>query len=139
MATKSGSRSGRTLSKSLSHKTESNLPTEHQEQVAFIEWLKYQFPTVRYFSVPNGFFGVNFGIVQKLKKEGMQKGVMDIFLLEFGVAIEFKRQSGGRLSPEQKDWAIYFEEKCGLKVIVAHGCQDAVNQLMDYLTLRNNK
>lgn len=120
--------------KKVSKKPAVKVPSESEEQIAFLDWMKYQHPTVRFFSVPNGFFGGSFGMIQKLKKEGMTKGVMDLFILEWNLAIEMKRQKGGVLSPEQKEWKEYLEEKCLMKVIVAKGCQDAVNQVMDYLT-----
>lgn len=72
-------------------------------------------------------------MIQKLKKEGMKSGIPDLFILEWNLAIEMKRQKGGTVSSEQKDWIQYFEEKCQLKVIVAKGCQDAVNQVMHHL------
>lgn len=119
--------------KKVSKKPTVRIPTESEEQIAFLDWMRYQHPTVKFFSVPNGFFSNNFGMIQKLKKEGLTKGVMDIFIMEWGVALEMKRQKGGVLSPEQKEWKEYLEEKCGMKVIVAKGCQDAVNQVMEYL------
>lgn len=114
-----------------------NTPTEHQEQCAFVNWMELQFPAIRFFSVPNG-MRTSMGQAIKSKNSGMRKGVPDFWIPELNVVIEFKRVRGGSLSPEQKDWLRYLEDRCGMTCFVAKGCDEAVRFIMD-LTHNKNK
>lgn len=109
------------------------LPTEHQEQAAFVQWFRLQFPAIRIMAIPNG---LRTSMMQaiKAKREGLSAGAPDLFIPAWGLWIEFKRSKGGRLSPEQKDWHLYLEEHCNQKVIVANGCMDGVNKIMSITT-----
>jgi hypothetical protein len=54
--------------------------------------------------------------------------VPDLFVPEWALWIEMKRRKGGRLSEEQTDWIAYLQ--ChGYNCIVAHGAEDAIEQL----------
>jgi hypothetical protein len=122
--------------KSLKHKVSNNTPLETDEQIAFVEWFRLQFPHLRIVAIPNG-LRTSIRQAVKAKREGVAKGFPDTFIPSLNIYIEMKRQKGGSVSPEQKDWHHYLEEHCSAKVIVAKGCQDAVNQLMEYLTQSN--
>lgn len=111
----------------------SPIPTEHEEQSAFVEWFRLQFPSVRIAAIPNG-IRTGFKQAIKAKKEGLSRGFPDLIVPAWNIFVEMKRSKGGAVSPEQKDWHEYLEEHCEAKVIVAKGCQDAVNQIMEYLT-----
>jgi hypothetical protein len=106
-----------------------NTPTEYEEQCLFVEWFSLQFPHVRLFAVPNG-MRTSIGQAVKFKKSGTSKGVPDIFIPELNAAIEFKRVKGGVLSPEQKDWLRYLEDRCEMNCFVAQGCDEAVRFIM---------
>ena len=84
-------------------------PSEHDEQVGFINWFRTKFPKVLIFAIPNG-GKRSIGAGKKLK--------------------EMKRKSGGRLSPDQKKIIEYLESE-GYKVIVAKGATDASKQIME--------
>jgi hypothetical protein len=114
-----------------------NTPTEHEEQSLFVQWFSLQFPAIRLFSVPNG-IRTGFKQAMKAKKEGMSKGVPDIFIPELNVAIEFKRIKGSSVSPEQKDWLRYLEDRCDMTCFVAYGCDEAVRFIMDLTRNKNN-
>jgi len=43
----------------------------------------------------------------KMKMEGQSKGFPDLFIPELKLFIEMKRQKGGVLSQDQKDWIAY--------------------------------
>lgn len=105
--------------------------TEHQEQCLFVEWFELQFPKVRIFAVPNG-IRTSIGAAVKAKKEGVRTGVPDLFVSEWRLFIEMKREKGGRLSEAQKDWKEYLES-VGYSVIVAHGFNDAKIQIAQFL------
>ena len=86
------------------------LPLEHAEQVRLIAWVDTFFPDYGKFlyAVPNG--GLRDPRVAiRLKAEGVRPGVPDLVFAQargvyHGLFIEMKRQAGGRLSTEQKEW-----------------------------------
>lgn len=113
-----------------------NKDDEHIEQVAFINWFNRveKFRDLIVFSIPNG-GKRGFKTAVKLKKEGALSGVADLqILLPNGktVFIEMKKEKGGKLSPQQLDF-IDKSQSLGHTVIVAHGCNDASKQFIDYL------
>jgi hypothetical protein len=104
------------------------VPLEHDEQVAFVNWFRIKFSSVRILAIPNG-TRTSIRSAIKAKKEGVSSGVPDLYVPAWKLWIEMKRQKGGRLSPEQKDWNDYLVS-IGDQVIVANGCMDAVNQVL---------
>jgi hypothetical protein len=82
------------------------VPTEHQEQVAFIQWFRRTYPDVRIFAIPNG-EARSQSAGARLKAEGVSAGVPDLFIPAWNTWIEMKRSDGGRISPKQKDWWDY--------------------------------
>ncbi|MBU0992383.1 MAG: VRR-NUC domain-containing protein, partial [Proteobacteria bacterium] len=74
---------------------------------------------------------------QKLKMEGVKKGVPDLCLPVAkkpynGLYIEMKRRTGGNVSVDQKKW-LQRLNKAGYLAVVAHGCDEAWEVLMNYL------
>lgn len=112
------------------------MPTEHQEQAAFVAWFKLQFPHVRIAAIPNG---IRSSIRQavKAKRDGMSKGFPDLMIPAWNLYIEMKRIKGGVLSPEQKDWHHYLEDHCNATVIVSKGCEDAVKKVQEFLQTKS--
>lgn len=84
----------------------SEIPSEHQEQVAFVKWFRAQYPRVRIFAVPNAAMRSPQQAAW-LKAEGMSAGCADLWVPEWKLAIEMKRQKGGIVSPEQQAWGDY--------------------------------
>ena len=113
-----------------------NKDDEHIEQVAFLNWFNgvEKFRDLIIFSIPNG-GKRGFKTAVKLKLEGAKSGVPDLqILLPNGktVFIEMKKEKGGKLSDSQLDF-IDKSQSLGHTVIVAHGCNDASKQFIDYL------
>ena len=106
-----------------------NVPSEHDEQVAFLQWWKRNPKTKgdRIFAVPNGGHRSK-RTASMLKAEGVCPGVPDLFVPVRSLWIEMKRQKGGVLSKNQKDWIDYLQ-LIGNTVIVARGWEDAVRQI----------
>ena len=108
------------------------MPSEHAEQVTFVSEFKKLYPDVRIFAIPNG--GIrNIVVAQKLKAEGVRSGVPDLFVPKWSLWIEMKRQKGGSVSKEQKDWIKYLTEDCGHGAIVAKGWEDGIKQVTSFL------
>ena len=82
------------------------IPTEHQEQVALIKWFHHQHPKVRIFAVPNA-AQRSPQLAAYLKAEGMSAGCPDLWIPEWKIAVEMKRVKGGVVSAEQKEWGEY--------------------------------
>jgi len=108
--------------------TKSNdCPSEDQEQMWFVQWFRRTYPDVRIFAIPNGGHR-HIAVAAKMKATGQVKGVPDLFVPAWALWIEMKRQKGGSVSIEQKDWHEYLLS-IGHKVLIAKGFDDAVKKL----------
>ena len=116
-------------------------PTEEQEQAAVIEWARLmsrQFPDLEdLFHIGNGGLRSKSEAV-RLKRIGVKPGVSDLFLPApvgkyHGLWVEMKRQKGGRLEPEQKDWLERMNRK-GYLALRANGADEACEIIYKYLT-----
>ena len=112
----------------------SEIPSEHQEQAGFVQWIRAKWPRVLIFAIPNG-GKRNISTARNLKLEGVVPGVPDLFIPAWGIWIEMKRQHGGRLSPEQIEMINYLES-IGHRVIVGHGAADASAKLLSILNMK---
>ena len=109
--------------------------SEHDEQVALINWFRYHSPKYILFSIPNGGMR-NIGTAIKLKREGALAGVSDLFLMKanakyHGLFIEMKALKG-KVSDEQK----YFIEQAkeqGYAAEVCYGFEQAQSVILKYL------
>ena len=106
------------------------LPSEHLEQVRLVSWFRRTYPGIRIFAIPNG-GGRSMAQGSALKAEGVSPGVPDLFVPEWSLWVEMKRQKGGTVSPDQKDWIAYLE-RIGHQCIVGRGFEDAQRQIQNY-------
>ena len=116
--------------------TSKTSPSEHSEQVGFINWFRVQYPNVLIFAIPNGEKRA-ITVAKRLKAEGVVRGIPDLFIPQWNLWVEMKRVSGGRLSPEQKGMIGYLEG-IGQKVIVGKGAGDASRQVLEHLQEKEN-
>ena len=119
-----------------------NCPLEKEEQINFVDFCKSQNITV--ISTQNGFKmpknAFNWAAYSNsLKRLGLSKGFPDLIVLARNKSqthevlfIEMKRQKGGRVSPEQKEWIERLDND-GYCVGVAKGFESAVKILEKYL------
>lgn len=112
-----------------------NYPLEHVEQVTFVNEFEKAYPLVRLFAIPNGGFRHK-ATAEKLKAEGVKKGVPDLYIPAWRLWVEMKRVKGSRLEKEQKDWHQYLND-LGDLVIIGYGWEDAMNKVRD-LVIRND-
>ena len=112
-------------------------PSEHDEQKGLVNWFRSNFPSVLIFAVPNG-EKRSISVAKRLKAEGVVRGVPDLFVPEWNLWIEMKRQNGGRLSAEQKDMIEYLQ-RIGHTVIIGKGATDASRQVMDLMNQDKHK
>lgn len=117
-------------------------PLEKEEQISFVEYCEMNgicvVSTQNGFKMPKAAF--NYAAYSRtLKKMGLAKGFPDLIILEKNKSkthevlfIEMKRQKGGSLKPEQKEWVSKLDNK-DYCVGVAKGCESAINILNNYL------
>ena len=111
--------------------------SESAEQIGFVRWFDGAFSGVRIFHIPNGGHRA-MSVAKKMKDEGVKPGVPDLYIPAWHIWIEMKRQTGGRLSTDQKDWIAYLEG-LGDTVLVAHGARDASVKLLSVLRERKER
>lgn len=117
--------------------------SEHAIQCAVVMWARAmipQFPELAWlYATPNG--GVrNITVAIKLKREGVQRGVPDLFLPVpkrnfHGLFIEMKSLSG-RLAPDQARWLDALNER-GYMAVVCRGSQAAIDTIKSYLDIKS--
>lgn len=116
------------------------IPSEHQEQLVFVRYCKLK--KIPVFAIPNGTY-LNGTAMQrarqmnKLKAEGLEKGVPDLFIPiassgKHGLFIEMKRQKGGTISLEQKKWIKTLSE-ADYRAVICKGAKEAIKEIEDYL------
>lgn len=127
--------------------TRTLIPTEEEEQVAFVQWCRIKGYVVHHCAneVGGGSMQLKMRAI-KAKKMGTSKGFPDllIFVPIYGVigepdayqpiAIEMKRKKGGVISPEQKQWGEVMSA-AGIPFKVCKGCEEAiefVKEVVDY-------
>ena len=110
-------------------------PPEEAEHMALVQWLELH--AIRYTHVPNeGLHKVQYRVKQK--RLGVKPGVPDILIFDrpplypenVGVAIELKRQKGGRVTPEQTAWLEHLKAR-GWAVAVCQGAMEAIRVLQE--------
>lgn len=121
--------------------------SEHSEQALVIAWaLRHEdmWPPLRWLhSSLNGIFipassKTRAKIINHMKQEGMKRGIPDLFLPcarrgKVGLYIEMKRNDGGVISQEQKDFLAYAEAE-NYHAVVCYGYEEAVEVLEWYLS-----
>ena len=110
-------------------------PTEHEEQRDLIRWFRRRFPDVTIYAIPNGGLRGK-GTANKLKLEGVLAGVFDLYVLDWDLFIEMKRQKTYRVSKEQKEFKAKLE-KLGRAHFIAYGSLDAQEKILEFCSLNN--
>ena len=108
------------------------LHSEHEEQVALVQWFRDNFKEPDYiiFAVPNG--GKRCGAeAERLRKEGVKSGVSDLIILSHGkvIFLEMKKLNG-KLSDKQKEFNENVEY-LGFISIVGYGASDASKKILE--------
>lgn len=115
-------------------------PLESEEQQALFAWaamMEHKYPELALLvAIPNGGLR-NMPEAVNFKAEGVRKGFPDMILPVarggyHSLAIELKRQDGGRLAPEQKDWLEALNAQ-GWLAVVKKGAAEAIECITKYL------
>ena len=113
----------RSVSRLATNNSVLKIPSEHEEQVLFVQWFRRTYVDVRIFAIPNGEKRSQ-SAGARLKAEGVSAGVPDLYIPAWNTWIEMKRSKGGRISPKQKDWWDYLSS-IGHQVFVCAGADIA--------------
>ena len=115
--------------------------SEHEEQKALIKaWNAYAalhgIDEKLLFAIPNG-GKRNVITARVMKSEGVRAGVPDLFLAlprggYHGLFIEMKKEKGGVVSDEQKEYIKILREN-GYDAGVCHGYKEALAAVIQYL------
>lgn len=92
--------------------------------------------------IPNGFpiGGVNkFAYMNMMKAQGFKSGFPDLIVFAKNKKhnlffLEFKREKGGKLSPQQDEWLNWLNIN-GYYARKANGCKEAIKILEEYLQI----
>ena len=126
---------------------------EHDEQVKVFEWasiMSSKIPELKLlFAIPNGaFYGGHWSVANRMKAEGVKKGVPDIFLpvvmqrselayeVDSGLWIEMK--AGKNKPSEQQKWWLEQLEKQGYVTRVCYSAEEAIEAIEDYLSFNQD-
>lgn len=122
-----------------------NKQNEYHAQCEVIQW-KDSYVSVwpelfGLFAVPNG-LRLSIGTAVKAKKQGLKKGVADLFLSVprggyHGLYIEMK-DFGEKLKPEQEAWKSFVLGQ-GYYHVTCYGSLQAIQELKNYLQLKNHQ
>jgi hypothetical protein len=96
--------------------------SESVHQVSFVNWFRATYPGVLIFAIPNG-GARNPRVAEKLKFEGVVRGIPDLYVPAGKLWIEMKTEKG-RLSDFQKEMIVYLYS-IGDNVIIGYGFEDA--------------
>lgn len=96
-----------------------DLPTEDAEQRALVAWLRIRGYAFHHSPNATGHTAEARRRAVHMKQLGTSRGFPDLLVFKDGqrIAIELKRQRGGSVTPEQRQW---------LEVLAAHGFEAAV-------------
>ena len=106
--------------------------SEHSEQVDFVSWFRLSYPEVLIFAIPNGGYRSP-ATANRLKAEGVVKGIPDLYIPAWNLWVEMKRTKGGAVSPDQKSMMEYLAKYCRHQTMVAKGSEDAKSQILDFV------
>jgi exonuclease VII large subunit len=111
--------------------------SEYDIQTRVAQYLDTEHPNVLWCASAGG-ARTSMNEAKRLKAAGYKKGFPDVFVYEprgafHGLAIELKKEKGGRVSQSQKEWKQALEER-GFHATVAKGYDAAIDVLERYLT-----
>jgi hypothetical protein len=115
-------------------------PKEIHEQRLLVKYLELK--RLKFSSIPNSTWTSSYAEKAKNRAQGLRKGLPDmlvflpahksVFLEAKLIFIEMKRQKGGRVTPEQKEWIECLGQVDNVIACVCKGFQEAKNLIDKY-------
>jgi hypothetical protein len=109
--------------------------SESNQQEIVIKYLRLAYPDALYCASAGGMWTSDSQRI-KMARTGYVKGFPDLFIYEprngfHGLAIEMKKEKGGVVSPEQKQWEQQLRNR-GYSSYICKGSQDAIKVIDEY-------
>lgn len=104
-----------------------NVPTEADEQSAFVEWLELK--GLKFSSIPNSTYTTSWNQKHINKKLGLRKGLPDLLIVvpnDCLIFIEMKRKKKSKTYPEQKDWIEALNSVDNVAAVICYGADEAI-------------
>lgn len=115
--------------------------TESAHQAAVVQYFTAKYPKYKIHAIPNGTHIKSWAGRNKAKKEGLVKGVSDLFIAVprgkyHGFYLEMKNKGKTQcsVSPDQKAWIEYSQWQ-GYHSAWAAGSDEAIKLIDDYMQL----
>lgn len=105
--------------------------SEYKVQSAFVKWIRYQYPNITIFHIPNG-EKRDIRTASKLKSMGVLKGVYDLYIVDYKLFIEVKKSKREKLSPAQEEFKKKVE-KSGHHTLEVYGLEDAIGKFKTFI------
>jgi hypothetical protein len=115
----------------LNHK-KIQLPSEFEEQCAFVSWIRTGHPLIEVVSIRNHGTRTPKEKVDQIR-EGLRKGAADLFIPALSLWMEFKKKKGGVLSKDQLSFKNYIENHTNQEWCLAEGCDNAIKIIEEKL------
>lgn len=103
------------------------IPTEEQECIAFVAWLKLN--RLPFSHLAQSTFTKSFSVINRNKRMGVVKGVPDFIIVLPGKAlafVEMKRTKKGAVSREQAQWIVDLNSVPNVEARVCKGAMEAI-------------
>lgn len=113
-------------------KAAKKIPSEFEEQCAFVHWFKKTYPDVVIMSIRNGGSRTPRERVDQMR-EGLHPGAADLYVPEWHLWIEFKKAKGGIVSKEQIEFNNYVTFTCGDSWMLAEGFEQGKEKILQFI------
>jgi len=109
---------------------------EHIIQVQLVRYIEAQYPKVLFCASAGGMFTTKTTAI-RMKAAGYRRGFPDLFIYHpnrtcFGLAIELKKETGGRATKEQTEWIEALRNR-GYAAYICHGFEAAQYIIDEYM------
>lgn len=113
--------------------------SEHEVQSTFVKLVSDQHPEVLYCATVGG-ARMRISEAKKIKKQGYRRGIPDILFYEprsgyYGLAIEVKKEKGGRTSPFQIQWRDDLLKR-GYQSVICKGLDECIHAFNLYFGVK---
>ena len=105
-------------------------------QRALIQYIELQYPKVLFCASAGGMYTTKTSAI-RMKQAGYRRGFPDLFIYHpnrthMGLAIELKKEQGGRVSKEQLQWIQDLRAR-RYQAYICHGLDSAISVLDEYM------
>lgn len=115
----------------IAAKTTTKIPTEAEEQKAFVEWFRKTYPNDLIIMIRNDGTRTPAEKIEQMAM-GLCPGASDLFIPRWGIWLEMKRTKGSVWGDKQQAFCTYVLE-CGYKYVLGHGFESAKRNILEII------